>query len=116
MKESEIAERFLNFPPATMEAIRRYHAGQDPALVSPIVHGIVEKYLPESLRGQSIDPAKSLNAFGLESLTLVEVFLDIQDALAINVSEDELRGLRNFDEAIALMSNKVAALREHAAT
>jgi acyl carrier protein len=116
MNESEINERFLNFSPATLDAIRRYHARKDPALVSPIVHGIVEKYLPEHLRSQAIDPAKSLNAFGLESLTLVEVFLDMQDALAISVAEDELRGLKNFNEAIELMSKKVAALRESAAS
>ena len=115
MTESEITQRFLSFPPATMDAIRRYQVSKDPELVSSIVHGIVQKYLPEHLRDQRVDPTKSLNAFGLESLTLVEVFLDIQDALTINVTEDELRGLRNFDEAIEFLSKKVAALGESAA-
>jgi acyl carrier protein len=115
MTESEITERFLNFPPATLKAIRQYHAGKDPAFVAPVVHGIVAKYLPEHLRGQPLDSASSLNNLGLDSLTLMEVFLDIEDALDISVPEDELRAVKNFDDAIALMSKKIAALRESAA-
>ena len=52
-----------------------------------------------------------MNAFGLESLTLIEVVLDLQDALGITLSDDELRGLRSLDEARALLLQKVAALK-----
>ena len=100
--------------PATLAAIRAYRRTHDPALVDPILRGIVEKYLPESARlteAAGTAPEAALNAFGFESLTLIEVVLDLQDALGITLSDDELRGLRNLDAARALLLQKVAALR-----
>lgn len=106
-----IEQRFLNFQPETLALIRAYQSSKDPALVSPIVHGIINKYLPEHLRGTSQNPVLPLNAFGLESITLMEVILDIQDALGLTISDAELRSLNSLQEATALLSEKVAALR-----
>lgn len=111
-----IEQRFLNFQPETLAAIREYQSSKDPSLVRRIVEGIVDKYLPEHLRGTRQNSASSLNAFGLESITLMEVILDIQDALGITISDDELRQLQSFDQTIALLSEKVAALEKNASS
>jgi acyl carrier protein len=110
MKESEIDERFLNFNPETVAAIRIYRQTRDPKLVHEIVHGIIEKYLPPELRNQTSGAVTSLNAFGIESVTLMEIILDIQDALDLVITDEELRNLRGFDDATKLLSDKVAAL------
>ena len=110
MNESEIEERFLNFNPTTVEAICAYRRRPDPKLVSSIVHGIIEKYLPPEMRDRTPDAMKSLNAFGIESVTLMEIILDIQDALDLVITDAELRTLHSFDEATKLLSDKVAAL------
>jgi 3-hydroxyacyl-[acyl-carrier-protein] dehydratase len=110
MNESEIDERFLNFNPETVEAIRVYRGNRDPKLVHPIVHGIIAKYMPPDLRDQAPDTVASLNAFGIESVTLMEIILDIQDALDLVITDEELRGLKGFDEATKMLSEKVAAL------
>jgi acyl carrier protein len=111
MNEAEIQERFLNFSPPTIDAIRAYQQSHDPLLVSSIVHGIVEKYLPPEMRQQMPEDVKSLNAFGIESVTLMEIILDIQDALGLVITDAELRSLKSFDEATRLLSDKVTALR-----
>ncbi len=110
MNESEINERFLNFSPPTIEAIREYRRSRNPQLVSAIVNGIVEKYLPPEMRDRTPEAMKSLNAFGIESVTLMEIILDIQDALDLVITDAELRSLNSFDEATKLLSEKVAAL------
>jgi acyl carrier protein len=110
MNESEIEERFSGFGPQTLEAIRTYRHSHDPQLVEAIVRGIVEKYLPPDLRDRAPEAMKSLNAFGIESVTLMEIILDIQDALALEISDRELRNLKNFDDATRLLTEKVAAL------
>ncbi len=110
---ADLEDRFFNFPPATLAAIRDYRRSRDPALVGPVLRGIVEKYLPES-HAAAPAPESALNAFGLESLTLIEVLLDIQDALGITLTDEELRALRNLDEARALLVQKVVALRDSA--
>ena len=111
MNESEIEERFLNFSPQTLEVIRKYRRSRDPQLVAIIVQGVVEKYLPPELRDRAPEAMTSLNAFGIESVTLMEIILDIQDALDLVITDAELRGLTNFDQATKLLSDKVAALR-----
>lgn len=109
MNEKEIVNRFLNFSPATLAAIRDYQDEPSAKLIPQIVHGIVEKYLPEGTppTGQGM---QVFNAFGIESITLMEVILDIQDALGIRLSDAEMRGMSNFDQAVALLSRKVSEL------
>jgi 3-hydroxyacyl-[acyl-carrier-protein] dehydratase len=108
----QIDERFLNFGLPTLEAIRAYRQSHDPKLVPAIVQGIVEKYLPPEIRDRAPEAMKALNAFGIESVTMMEIILDIQDALEIVITDAELRGLRNFDDATKLLRAKVAALSE----
>jgi acyl carrier protein len=108
----QIDERFLSFSPETLAAIRAYRQNHDSKLVQTIVQGIVEKYLPPEIRDRAPEAMKALNAFGIESVTLMEIILDIQDALEIVITDAELRSLRNFDDATKLLREKVAALSE----
>jgi acyl carrier protein len=112
MNQSEIDDRFLNVSPETLKTIREYRRTHSPELIPNIVRGIVEKYLPANVRERAAEGVKSLNAFGLESITLMEVVLDIQDALEITLTDDELRQLRSFDETIVLLSRKVGELQK----
>lgn len=112
MNESDIDERFLNMSPPALQAIRQYRDTHKPELVQPIVDGIVEKYLPVEMRGRATEAMQSPNSFGIESVTLMEIMLDIQDALGIELSDNELRGLKNFEDATNLLRQKVAALSQ----
>ena len=111
MTETEINERFCNFSPETLDAIRNYQRTRDPQFVHTIVHGVIEKYLPQELREHAPDSVQSFNAFGIESVTLMEIMLDIQDALGLYISDAELRNLHSFEEATKLLIEKVNALR-----
>src|SRR5207302_4227719 len=100
-----------NFSPQTLEVICQYRRSRDPQLVAIIVKGVVEKYLPPEMRDRAPEGMTSLNAFGIESVTLMEIILDIQDAIDLVITDAELRGLTNFDQATKLLSDKVEALR-----
>lgn len=112
MTDAEIENRFFNYPRETLELIHDYRRRNDPGLIAPVLKGILAKYAP----GTSVpieqlqEPRTIQNAFGLESLTLLEVILDIQDALGIALSDQELQRLQNFDQTMSLISEKVAAL------
>lgn len=113
MNAAEVDQRFFNFTPATLAAIRDFQSTRDPALVEPILHGIVGKYLPETIPTLAgVSPPETLNAFGFESLTLVEVFLDLQDAFGVRFSDAELRDMHGLTDARTLLMQKVAALPE----
>ena len=100
----------MNLTSETINAIQEYQRTHDPKFVRPIVDGIIEKYLPPEVRNRTPEAMKALNSFGVESITLMEIILDIQDALGLDISDAELRSLHNFDEATKLLSDKVAAL------
>ena len=111
MNTAEVDQRFFNFTPATLAAIRDFQSTRDPALVEPILHGIIGKYLPETIpTHDGVPPPETLNAFGFESLTLVEMFLDLQDAFGVRFSDAELRGLHGLTDTCTLLRQKVAAL------
>ncbi|HEX3816781.1 MAG TPA: acyl carrier protein [Chthoniobacterales bacterium] len=106
MNDPQIDDRFFGFPPELVVIIQEYGETHNAALVPGIVHGIIDRYVPPGSRAS----AESLSALGLESLTLMEVILDIQDALGLTLSDDELRALANLDEATAILEKKVAQL------
>lgn len=111
MTDAQLANRFFNFPPETLELVRAYRREIDPGLVEPIFQAILTKYSADAATLPP-RPGGIQNAFGLESLTLLEVILDLQDALGIILSDAELQELRSLEQAIALVSKKVNALRE----
>jgi acyl carrier protein len=110
MNNPEITDRFFGFPPELVTLIEQYQNAPNPKLVPQIVRGIVDRYLPPGARKHIDQGTRPLSAFGLESLTLMEVILDIQDALGLTLTDEELRALANLDEASAILEKKVAAL------
>ena len=104
-------DRFFGYPPETLALIHEFQRTRDPVLVSPVLGGVLAKYLPEGRRfPDGSPPEDALNVLGFESLTLIEIILDLQDALGIGISDDEIRGVQHVEEVRALLARKVAAL------
>jgi acyl carrier protein len=110
MNESDLDNRFFNFPPETLHLITEYRRTRDNKMVAPVMRAIVSKYAPEAAK-EALDSSGIQNAFGLESLTLLEVVLDLQDAFQITLTDPELQSLKSMEETIALITEKVIALR-----
>ena len=110
MTESDLDNRFFNFPPETLRLISEYRRTRDPEMVVPVLNAVVSKYAPERAT-EVLDSSRIQNAFGLESLTLLEVVLDLQDAFQITLTDQELQKLQTMEQTIALLTAKVIALR-----
>jgi acyl carrier protein len=110
MNDSELDNRFFNFPPETLRLIADYRRTRDPEMIAPVMRAIVSKYAPERAT-EVLDSSRIQNAFGLESLTLLEVVLDLQDAFQITLTDPELQKLQTMEQTIALITEKVNALR-----
>jgi acyl carrier protein len=109
MNESDLDNRFFNFPPETLRLIAEYRRTRAPQMIEPVMRAIVSKYAPERAT-EVLDSSRIQNAFGLESLTLLEVVLDLQDAFQITLSDSEFQNLRTIEQTIALITDKVVAL------
>ena len=103
--------RFASYDAELRRQIGEFHQKPDKALVVPIVRRIINHYLPKD-RKISVDAAMehSLAELGLDSLTLMEVTLDVQDAFQTTFSDEELRGLTSFSEMTSLIDWRIRAL------
>src|SRR5687768_4554747 len=103
--------RFASYDAELRRQIVAFHSKPDQALVIPIVKRIIEHYLPKhSTITADLVMEDSLAAAGLDSLTLLEITLDVQDAFGTTFTDDELRHLKSFSEITSLIDQKVKAL------
>jgi acyl carrier protein len=103
--------RFASYDAELRRQIIAFHAKPDQALVIPILKRIVQHYLPKhSTITADLVMEDSLAAAGLDSLTLMEITLDVQDAFGTTFTDDELRHLKSFSEITSLLDAKVKGL------
>ena len=105
--------RFAYYDRELHRQIVEFHEKPDRALVIPILRRIIKHYLPKE-SSLTVDAVleESLPNLGLDSLTLMEITLDVQDAFGTTFSNSELKGLTSFSEIISLIENKVKALSD----
>ena len=103
--------RFAAYGSETRDRIAQFALTRDPTLVAPILRGIVAYYLPKdgTVTVESV-LAQPLTAVGLDSLTLMEITLDVEDAFGTTFADEELRGLASFAEIAELIDRKVNKL------
>jgi acyl carrier protein len=89
----------------TAEAIINLRRTGDTALIPEILRGIVWRYVRPEAREQ-VEKASletPLSALGMDSLMMLEVVLDVQDALDVTVEDAELRRVKTFDDVSQLL-------------
>jgi acyl carrier protein len=89
----------------TAEAIINLRRTGDTALIPEIVRGIVWRYVRPEAREQ-VEKASletPLSALGMDSLMMLEVVLDVQDALDVTVEDAELRRVKTFNDVSELL-------------
>lgn len=103
--------RFAAYGAETNRCIAQFRETSDFAFVAPILRGIVAYYLPkESTLTVEEIITQPLTALGLDSLTLMEITLDVEDAFGVTFTDEELRGLGAFSEIAQLIDRKIKSL------
>jgi acyl carrier protein len=112
-KEMSDDFRFASYDEELRRQIVEFHNKPDPALVIPILRRIIKHYLPKysSLTVDTVMEG-SLADLGLDSLTLMEITLDVQDAFKTTFSNEELKHLTSFSEITALIDQKIKTLSD----
>ncbi len=99
--------RFSAHDPATREAIAAYQTHGDPTLIEPILHGLARYYIPPEAGLQPGATAEQTFALAAaESLTLMELILDVQDAFEIRFEESELQRVTTLPALTELIRAK----------
>ena len=97
--------------PETVEAAVRFRRTRDAREVPAIVYGIIERHLaPEQNRhlGAASDDTRLVEDLGIDSLTLLEIVLSIEETLGISIENEELREIRTLGEVKSFIGRKLA--------
>ena len=107
----QLRKSFKRCREGTADAIIELRRTGDTALVQTIVRGIVWRYLQEESRSvlDQATPDTPLSSLGVDSLMMLEVVLDIQDALEITIDDSDLRKLHTIGDVIEFLTEQVAA-------
>lgn len=108
--EAELRETLKRCSPSTYAAALEFRRSGDLAQLPTIVRGVIERYVEPDLRGkfQLADPTVRLcEDLGLDSLTMMEIVLLVEDVFPISITHEELRHLRTLGEVQHFMECKL---------
>jgi 3-hydroxyacyl-[acyl-carrier-protein] dehydratase len=96
--------------PPTYTAALNYRRTRDPAHLPAIIYGIIERFVERPLRPQLQAPAETVRLtadLGLDSLTLTELVILVEETLQISLQPDELPHLRTLADLHRFIAAKL---------
>ena len=97
--------------PETIEAAVRFRTTGDLTELPTVVYGIIERHLApekESSLATADDNTRLIEDLGIDSLTLLEIVLTIEEAVGISIENEELRSIRTLGEVKAFIEQKIS--------
>lgn len=107
----QIRKSFRRCGEETVEAIVRFRHERDLAAVPVIVRGIIRRYLPAHQHEAFANATETTRLADLqvESLTMLEIILDIQDALDVTIEDAEMREFVTIGDVQTFLLKKVTS-------
>ena len=104
----DITRNYKRCREGTVDAIINLRRTEDPAYIPAIMRGIVWRYVRPEIRSQAetAPPETPLTNLGMDSLMMLEVVLDLQDALDITIEDAELRKMQTIADVEQLLTEK----------
>jgi acyl carrier protein len=110
---TEIRRNFRRCREGTSDAIIELQQTGNTELLPKIVRGIVWRYVHEDRR-PVVDEATEetpLASLGIDSLTMMEIVLDVQDALDLVIEDSDLRHMRTIGDFVSFLRQRYAETR-----
>lgn len=110
--ERELREALRRCPPETLAAVRRFRRTRQSKEIPVILRGVLTRYVDADQRARLKTGPGSLRLgddLGLDSLSLIEVSMALEDVLGITLNDDELRKLQTIDDVENYARGRLAA-------
>lgn len=94
----------------TIEAAITYRQSGNPDVVPVVILGIIERFLEPDIRPrlkEGSDETRLADDLGIDSLTMVEVVMLVEEVLEITIENEELRGLRTIGDIKLFIDCKI---------
>src|SRR5476649_803230 len=99
--EAALRDTLMRCSPATIEAAIGFRRQGDARHLPPIIIGIVERFVEPDLRarlGTGDDDLRFVEDLGIDSLTMMEIVILVEEVVQLQIPNDDLRNLRTLSD------------------
>ena len=99
MVDDRLEEELRRAPAGTTEALHAFKETNDPSPLEIFIRGIVARNIDESYEeelGKADENIHFIDDLGIDSLTMVEIVMTLEDALEIELVDDALKSLQTL--------------------
>ena len=113
-KEDEdiLRENLKRCSPETIEAAVAFRKTGDASKVGEIILGILARFVEPEFKEKLANPSDDLvlmEGLGLDSITMVEIIVSVEDALGTSIDNNELQNLKTLGDIKAFIQKKLTA-------
>lgn len=111
--EAALRESLKRCSPSTFEAAVQFRKNGNPDHVPAIVIGVIERFVEPDLRAKlkdADDDLRMIEDLGIDSLTMMEIVILVEDVLQMSINNDELRNLRTVGDVKTFIDCKIRGL------
>jgi 3-hydroxyacyl-[acyl-carrier-protein] dehydratase len=109
--EQELREALKRCSPETVEAALAFRKTGDVSGVNTIILGILERFMDPEVRAKlqlpNVDTLSINDDLGVDSLTMVELVMVVEEAIGLTVDNNELRGIKTIGDIKRFIAEKV---------
>lgn len=111
-QETELREALKRCSPETLEAALSFRKSGDSSQVPTVIIGIIDRFIEPDARAKLSQPnADELNIsqdLGIDSLTMVEVVMLVEETLDTQIDNDALQNLTTIGAIKSFVANKLS--------
>src|SRR5271169_6682436 len=107
---ADLKEGLRRCSPETVDAAVRFREHADLAAIPTIVFGILDRYQPATAPvklSEANENTRLIEDIGLDSLTLLEIVLSIEEVLKLHIENEELREIRTLGQLNKFLHAKI---------
>src|SRR3984957_20804785 len=111
--ETALRESLKRCSPSTFEAAVQFRKTGNPEHVPAVVIGVIERFVEPDLRiklKDADDDIRLIEDLGIDSLTMMEIVILVEDVLQLTINNDELRNLRTVGDVKTFIDCKIRGL------
>jgi len=112
-KEAELRESLKRCSAATLEAALKFLKTGDVEQLPVVVIGVIERFVDPDQRAKlhdGNDELRLIEDLGIDSLTMMEIVILVEEALQMTINNDELRNLRTVGDIKVFIDCKARGL------
>jgi 3-hydroxyacyl-[acyl-carrier-protein] dehydratase len=111
--EATLREALKRCSPSTFEAAIQFRKTGNAEHVPAVVIGVIERFVEPDLRTKlkdADDDLRLIEDLGIDSLTMMEIVILVEDVLQMSINNDELRNLRTVGDVKTFIDCKLRGL------